>query len=108
MGPKGWIQTASAVLPPERLEGEVVLEVTFVATTPDVIHGIHVARTRVNMMLIPGQISRNTYTFDEPGLYVFLRGSNLLDEDIRQHTSPLKDLVPLPGRSLHFGLRYEF
>ena len=48
------------------------------------------------------------YTFDEPGLYVFLRGSNLLDEDIRQHTSPLKDLVPLPGRSLHFGLRYEF
>ena len=46
------------------------------------------------------------YTFDEPGLYVFLRGSNLLDEDIRQHTSPLKDLVPLPGRSLHFGLRY--
>jgi iron complex outermembrane receptor protein len=48
------------------------------------------------------------YTFADPGLYVFLRGSNLLDEDIRQHTSPLKDLLPLPGRSLHFGLRYEF
>ena len=45
---------------------------------------------------------------DEPGLYVFLRGSNLLDEDIRQHTSPLKDLAPLPGRSVHVGLRYEF
>jgi len=39
---------------------------------------------------------------------LFLRGSNLLDEDIRQHSSPLKDLVPLPGRSLHFGLRYDF
>ena len=49
-----------------------------------------------------------SYTFDEPGLYLFLRGSNLLDEDIRQHTSPLKDLVPLPGRSVHFGLRYDF
>ena len=49
-----------------------------------------------------------SYTFTEPGLYLFLRGSNLLDEDIRQHTSPLKDLVPQPGRSVHFGLRYEF
>ena len=49
-----------------------------------------------------------SYTFAEPGLYLFLRGSNLLDEDIRQHTSPLKDLVPLPGRSVHFGLRYDF
>lgn len=48
------------------------------------------------------------YTFTEPGFYVFLRGTNLLDEDIRQHTSPLKDLAPLPGRSIHFGLRYEF
>lgn len=49
-----------------------------------------------------------SYTFADSGLLLFLRGTNLLDEDIRQHTSPLKDLVPLPGRSLHFGLRYEF
>lgn len=47
-------------------------EVTFIATTPDVLHGIHVARTRVNMMLIPGQISRNTYTFDKPGEHLLL------------------------------------
>lgn len=43
-----------------------------------------------------------------PGLMVILRGTNLLDADIRQHTSMLKNLVPLPGLSLHFGLRYEF
>ncbi|MBT8061122.1 MAG: TonB-dependent receptor, partial [Gammaproteobacteria bacterium] len=49
-----------------------------------------------------------SYRFDDPDLYVFVRGSNLLDEEIRQHTSPLKDLIPLPGRSLHVGLRYEF
>ncbi len=49
-----------------------------------------------------------SYTFEDSGVYLFLRGSNLLDEDIRQHTSPLKDLVPLPGRSVHIGLRYEF
>ena len=47
-------------------------EVTFIGTTPDVIHGFHVARTRVNMMLLPGQISRFTYTFDEPGEYQVL------------------------------------
>lgn len=49
-----------------------------------------------------------SYLFEESGVYLFLRGTNLLDEDIRQHTSPLKDLVPLPGRSMHFGLRYDF
>ena len=42
-------------------------EVTFTGTTVDVIHGVHVEGTRVNMMLIPGQISRNTFRFDEPG-----------------------------------------
>jgi iron complex outermembrane receptor protein len=49
-----------------------------------------------------------SYTFPDSELMLLLRGSNLLDEDIRQHTSPLKDLVPLPGRSVHFGLRFEF
>ncbi len=49
-----------------------------------------------------------SYAFNDPGLYIFLRGTNLLDEDIRQHTSPLKDLVPLPGRSIHAGLRFDF
>jgi iron complex outermembrane receptor protein len=39
---------------------------------------------------------------------LFLRGSNLLDEDARQHTSPLKDIAPLPGRSMHLGARAEF
>lgn len=39
---------------------------------------------------------------------LFLRGSNLLDEEARQHTSPLKDIAPLPGRSVHFGARAEF
>jgi iron complex outermembrane recepter protein len=41
-------------------------------------------------------------------LFVFLRGTNLLDEDARQHASPLKDIAPLPGRSFHIGARAEF
>jgi len=42
------------------------------------------------------------------GTLLFLRATNLLDEDARVHSSPLKDEVPLPGRSLSAGLRYSF
>ena len=38
----------------------------------------------------------------------FVRATNLLDEDARQHASPLKDIAPLPGASLHLGVRAEF
>jgi iron complex outermembrane receptor protein len=41
-------------------------------------------------------------------VFVFLRGTNLLDEDARQHASTLKDIAPLPGRSFHIGARAEF
>lgn len=42
------------------------------------------------------------------GLSVFLRGSNLLDEEARRHVSPLKDYAPLAGRAISGGLRLEF
>jgi len=38
----------------------------------------------------------------------FVRATNLLDEEARQHTSSLKDLVPLPGRSINAGVRLTF
>ena len=41
-------------------------------------------------------------------LLVYLRGENLLDEDARRHTSPLKEYAPLPGRSVGAGVRLEF
>jgi iron complex outermembrane receptor protein len=41
-------------------------------------------------------------------LTVFLQGSNLLNEEIRLHTSYLKDVAPLMGRSFTVGLRAEF
>lgn len=47
-------------------------EITFIATTVDVIHGLHVDGTRVNMMLVPGQVSRNTYRFDDPGEHLLV------------------------------------
>jgi cytochrome c oxidase subunit 2 len=48
------------------------VEIIFTATATDVIHGFNIEGTRLNMMLIPGQISRNTYTFDEPGEYLLI------------------------------------
>ena len=41
----------------------------------------------------------------QPGVLFFLRGGNLLDEEARRHSSPLKDYVPLPGRNLTLGVR---
>jgi len=39
---------------------------------------------------------------------LYLRGRNLADEEIRHHTSFIKDLVTAPGRALFTGLRVEF
>lgn len=56
-------------------------------------------------LLLSAELS---YSFDQPNIFVFARGTNLTDEDARQHTSPLKDTFPLPGRSLQLGIRYDF
>lgn len=42
------------------------------------------------------------------GLRLFLQGKNLLNEEMRVHTSFLKDFAPLPGRALVVGLRGDF
>jgi iron complex outermembrane receptor protein len=39
---------------------------------------------------------------------LFLRGNNLLDQDMRVATSYIKDFAPLPGRSFTAGLRANF
>ena len=39
---------------------------------------------------------------------LFARAENLLDEEIRHHTSFLKDEAALPGRNLTIGARFEF
>jgi len=51
-------------------------------------------------------------SYEQPGASmdwtVFARINNLLDEEIRISTSPLKDLAPLPGRSIELGTRIKF
>jgi len=43
--------------------------VTFYVTSLDVQHGFKIAKTNVNMMILPGQVSKLTAHFDEPGTY---------------------------------------
>ena len=47
-------------------------EVTFVATSADVVDGLFIPRVHANVMLLPGQIARVTARFDDPGNYLFL------------------------------------
>lgn len=42
------------------------------------------------------------------GWEVYLRGTNLGNREARMHTSVLKEVAPLPGRNLLFGLRAFF
>jgi len=39
---------------------------------------------------------------------VFVRGANLLDEQVWNHASFLANVVPLPGRNITFGISYDF
>lgn len=47
-------------------------EVSFTVTSADVIHGLSLEGTRVNMMVLPGQIARATYRFERPGRHLML------------------------------------
>lgn len=47
-------------------------EVTFIMTSKDVVHGMQIAGTNVNAMVLPGHIQTITETFDEPGEYLIL------------------------------------
>ncbi|MCA9981383.1 MAG: cytochrome c oxidase subunit II [Anaerolineales bacterium] len=46
--------------------------VTFFVTSRDVIHGFKIQETNLNMMVIPGQVSRLSHTFNQTGTYNFI------------------------------------
>ncbi len=47
-------------------------KIHFKVTTPDVVHGLEIPNTNVNIMAIPGHITEYTYTFKNPGDYLIL------------------------------------
>lgn len=78
----------------------------------DVLHAFDQNRTAANELDTDGYTQVDlTLSYRLPSKYhleAYVRGSNLLDEEIREHTSFLKDVAPLGGRALLFGLRGDF
>jgi cytochrome c oxidase subunit 2 len=56
--------------------GEIVLpkgaKVHFEITSPDVVHGLLIPNTNVNIMIVPGHVTEFDYTFKESGDYAML------------------------------------
>lgn len=57
---------------PNRITVPEGSSITFYVTSKDVQHGFIIADTNINMMIIPGQVSTLTATFDEAGEYHFV------------------------------------
>jgi len=78
----------------------------------DVLRAFKQDRTAENETSTDGYTSVNaTLTYLIPAsfhLEAFAKGYNLLDQEIREHSSFLKDIAPLGGRSVLVGLRGEF
>jgi iron complex outermembrane recepter protein len=78
----------------------------------DVLHGFKQDRVATNELATDGYTLVNatiSYRLKTAhNLEAFAKARNLLDEDIRDHSSFLKEIAPMGGRSVLFGLRGEF
>lgn len=57
---------------PTTIEIPVGSTVTIYVTSPDLQHGFKITDTNVNMQVVPGQVSKLQYTFDEVGDYPYI------------------------------------
>ncbi len=78
----------------------------------DILHAFKQDRIDTFELATDGYTNVNaTVTYLIPSAFhleAFAKANNLLDEEIREHASFLKDIAPLGGRSLLVGLRGEF
>lgn len=57
---------------PKEIEIPAGSTLTMQISSPDIIHGVKVLDTNINIMVIPGQISQVSHQFDEPGEYLMI------------------------------------
>jgi cytochrome c oxidase subunit 2 len=57
---------------PAQLKVPAGSTVHFEITSPDVVHGLYIPNTNVNIMVLPGHITEFTYTFKNSGDYLML------------------------------------
>lgn len=100
-------------IPPMRLGGELTYELEQFASSVSVMRYDGQDRVSEDELPTDGYTMVNVdmsyrMPFGRKSMLMFLKGANLLDEEARRHTSPLKDVAPLPGRSVAAGVRFEF
>jgi iron complex outermembrane receptor protein len=78
----------------------------------DVLRAFKQDRTNNNELATDGYTNLSALaTYKLPtklNLELFAKANNLLDQEIREHASFLKDIAPQAGRSLLLGLRADF
>jgi cytochrome c oxidase subunit 2 len=57
---------------PSEIRVPVGRPVTFRITSVDIVHGFHVDDTRINLMVLPGQVSELEYTFRRAGEHLLI------------------------------------
>ena len=57
---------------PRELVVPVGAEIDIYVTSSDVQHGFKITDTNINMQIVPGQVSKLSYTFDEVGEFPYL------------------------------------
>ncbi|MFN8590238.1 MAG: cytochrome c oxidase subunit II [Thermomicrobiales bacterium] len=65
-----WQWTPNA--PGEGFTVPVGSTVTFKVASTNVMHGFMIRNTNINSMVIPGEVTQVTYTFDKPGEYLII------------------------------------
>jgi iron complex outermembrane receptor protein len=97
---------------PLRLGGGLHYQKNSFGARMDVLHAFKQDRTSENELVTDSYTNLSAIvTYKLPtklGLEVYAKANNLLDQEIREHTSFLKDIAPQAGRSLLLGLRADF
>jgi iron complex outermembrane receptor protein len=99
--------------PPARIatefsyQGESISADLFVNHYFDQNHTATLESSTDGYLIVDANINYH-FTLGQHDLAVYLKAKNLTDEYAKVHTSFLKDLTPLPGRSIAIGVRGSF
>jgi cytochrome c oxidase subunit 2 len=69
---EAYVVAKTWVFEPRELEIPVGATVDIYVTSPDLQHGFKITDTNINMQVVPGQVSKLTFTFDEVGEYPYI------------------------------------
>ena len=69
---EAYVLAQTWVFQPNEIRIPAGSKLTMYVTSKDVQHGFIVEGTNINVMILPGQVSQVSATFDEPGTYNFI------------------------------------